>query len=342
MKSDRRITKASSRAARMLVVAATRLASCRLARSGEVREDQRHSRRLVRFRHHARLHAGRSAASSSERMATAADRHYLEGSDQHRGWFQSSLLESCATRGRAPYDIVDPRLRAGRGGREDVEVARQRRLAAGSLQKFGADILRIWVASSDYADDPSFGWKPQDVRRNLPQAAQHDALHARRAGDVQRRRARRMPTCRGWSAGCCTGWPNSTEVRDAYATYDYRKAVIALLYAVLTSDLSAFYFDIRKDALYCEPGRSRSAQARADGDRRASSGARRVARADPGVHGRGGVAVALPADDEDRVHLATVPRRSPKEWRRRRARRASGIACGSAPRRDGSARNRAR
>ena len=79
---------------------------------------------------------------------------YLEGSDQHRGWFHSSLLESCGTRGRAPYEsilshgfVVDGKgLKMSKStgnivSPEDI------------LKKYGADILRIWVAASDYAED---------------------------------------------------------------------------------------------------------------------------------------------------------------------------------------------
>ena len=84
---------------------------------------------------------------------------YLEGSDQHRGWFHSSLLESCGTRGRAPFDVrADPRLRARRAGPQDVEVARQRHRAAGRDQADRAPTsCACGSAPSDYADDLRIG-----------------------------------------------------------------------------------------------------------------------------------------------------------------------------------------
>ena len=86
---------------------------------------------------------------------------YLEGSDQHRGWFQSSLLESCATRGRAPYDgIVTHGFVQAEDGEKMSKSLGNTISPMEVCEKFGADILRIWVASSDYADDPSFWLEP--------------------------------------------------------------------------------------------------------------------------------------------------------------------------------------
>ena len=116
---------------------------------------------------------------------------YLEGSDQHRGWFQSSLLEVLRhARPRALRRRADPRLRPRREGRgEDVEVARATSLSPQDLMKTsGADILRLWVASSDYSSDIRFGPAIlQGTRRVLPQAPQHAALDARHAGALRRR-----------------------------------------------------------------------------------------------------------------------------------------------------------
>jgi isoleucyl-tRNA synthetase len=84
---------------------------------------------------------------------------YLEGSDQHRGWFQSSLLESCGTRARAPFDV------ASRTASSSTKRARRRCRSRGAtrfrrrklMKTSGADILRLWVASSDYSSDIRFG-----------------------------------------------------------------------------------------------------------------------------------------------------------------------------------------
>ena len=105
-----------------------------------------------------RLHARGARPTSTRKRAAADTVMYLEGSDQHRGWFHSSLLESCGTRGRAPYDVV---LTHGfvldEKGAEDVEVARQRGRAAGRDQAVGRRHPAPWVCASDYADDLRIG-----------------------------------------------------------------------------------------------------------------------------------------------------------------------------------------
>ena len=182
---------------------------------------------------------------------------YLEGSDQHRGWFHSSLLESCGTRGRAPFDVV---LTHGfvldERGREDVEVARQRRRPRRtSSSSRGADILRLWVAASDYADDLRIGKEILktfvETYRKLRNTRPLDAGHAR---PLPRGRPRsRRTRCRSWSASILHRLAElDVEIREAYAAFDYKR-VVALLNGFMTGDLSAFYFDIRKDALYCDP-----------------------------------------------------------------------------------------
>ena len=123
---------------------------------------------------------------------------YLEGCDQHRGWFQSSLLESCGTRGRAPYRRgADPRLHAGRERPQDVEVARQHRRAAkgdqGFRRRYPAAVGLRHRLCRRPAHRPG---DPEEHHRDLPQAAQLDPLDARHAASFQvRRRGRAMPTC---------------------------------------------------------------------------------------------------------------------------------------------------
>jgi isoleucyl-tRNA synthetase len=183
---------------------------------------------------------------------------YLEGSDQHRGWFQSSLLESCGTRGRAPYDIV---LTHGfildEKGEEKMSKSKGNTLSPQDVIKAsGADILRLWVASADYTGDIRFGpgivkagveayRKLRNTLRWMLGALAHLQPEARvkikdmRELELERLMLHRLAELDG-------------EVRAAYAAYDYRK-VVALLTHYMNSELSAFYFDIRKDALYCEP-----------------------------------------------------------------------------------------
>ena len=83
---------------------------------------------------------------------------YLEGTDQHRGWFHSSMLQACGTHGpRALSRGADPRVHAGREGHEDVQVARQYDRAGQVVKQYGADILRLWVAQTDYTNDQRIG-----------------------------------------------------------------------------------------------------------------------------------------------------------------------------------------
>jgi isoleucyl-tRNA synthetase len=179
---------------------------------------------------------------------------YLEGSDQHRGWFQSSLLESCATRGRAPYDGI---VTHGFVQAEDGEKMSK---SLGNVispmevcDKFGADIMRIWVASSDYWDDPSFGWNlfnaNSDTYRKLRNTLRY--LLGALDGFTENDRVRRadMPGLERWALHRLAEL--DTIVREAYNAYDFKKAFHELLNFCVV-DLSAIYFDIRKDSLYCD------------------------------------------------------------------------------------------
>ena len=105
---------------------------------------------------------------------------YLEGSDQHRGWFHSSLLTCVGTRGQAPLkERADPRLRGGRRRAQDVQVPGQRHRARGSDRKYGAEILRLWVAAEDYRDDIRLSaGDPEAAGGCLPAHPQHRPLPA--------------------------------------------------------------------------------------------------------------------------------------------------------------------
>jgi isoleucyl-tRNA synthetase len=180
---------------------------------------------------------------------------YLEGSDQHRGWFHSSLIESAGTRGRAPYDVV-----LTHGFTMD-EKGQKMSKSLGNvvapqdiIAKSGADILRLWVASVDYSDDQRIG---PDILKNMSEAyrklrntirwmlgalSHYDKaarLGSQGMEEVDRLMLHRLAELDG-------------EIRDSYRTYNYKK-VVSLLSAFMNTELSAFYFDIRKDALYCEP-----------------------------------------------------------------------------------------
>jgi isoleucyl-tRNA synthetase len=179
---------------------------------------------------------------------------YLEGSDQHRGWFQSSLLESCATRGRAPYDGI---VTHGFVQAEDGEKMSK---SLGNVispmevcEKFGADILRIWVASSDYADDPSFGWNlftaNSDSYRKLRNTMRYLLGALDGFTDAERVAVNDMPSLERWVLHRLAELDEL--VRSAYGAYDFKKAFHELMNFCVV-DLSAVYFDIRKDSLYCD------------------------------------------------------------------------------------------
>jgi isoleucyl-tRNA synthetase len=180
---------------------------------------------------------------------------YLEGSDQHRGWFQSSLLESCGTRGRAPFDVVLTHgFTLDESGRKMSKSLGNQTFPQDVIRVSGADILRLWVASVDYTDDQRIGPEilkaVSDNYRKLRNTIRWmlGTLAHREAGDFV-----------GHSA--MTGLERlmlhklaelDLKVREAYENFDFAR-VIATLTAFMNADLSAFYFDIRKDALYCDP-----------------------------------------------------------------------------------------
>jgi isoleucyl-tRNA synthetase len=180
---------------------------------------------------------------------------YLEGSDQHRGWFHSSLLESCGTRGRAPYDIV-----LTHGFTQD-EHGRKMSKSLGNtiepqvvIKESGADILRLWVAACDYTDDQRIG---PEILKNTVETYRKlrntirwmlGTLHHFRPVDAVE--LKDMPELERYMLHALAD--QAKIVRQAYTEFDY-KTVVAALSAFMNSELSAFYFDIRKDTLYCDP-----------------------------------------------------------------------------------------
>jgi isoleucyl-tRNA synthetase len=180
---------------------------------------------------------------------------YLEGSDQHRGWFHSSLLESCGTRGRPPFDVV---LTHGFVLDED---GRPMSKSVGNvvapeevIKSSGADILRLWVAAADYADDLRIG--PEilkttvDTYRKLRNTLRWLLGSLHHFHDTDRVAFDKMPELERLVLHRLSELDQ--EVRRHYSEFDYKR-VFAALNSFMTSDLSAFYFDIRKDALYCDP-----------------------------------------------------------------------------------------
>jgi len=180
---------------------------------------------------------------------------YLEGSDQHRGWFHSSLLESCGTRGRAPYDIV---LTHGfvldEQGRKMSKSLGNVTAPQDVIKQSGADILRMWASASDYADDLRIG--PEILKttvetyRKLRNTVRWMLGSLAHFHEEDRVKLDRMPELERLMLHRLFGLDGL--VRKACAEFDYKR-IFAALSSFMTSDLSAFYFDIRKDTLYCDP-----------------------------------------------------------------------------------------
>jgi len=179
---------------------------------------------------------------------------YLEGSDQHRGWFHSSLLESCGTRGRAPYEAVlthgftlDEQGRKMSKSLGNV-IAPQEVIAAS-----GADILRLWVVSSNYFDDLRIGkhilGSQIEIYRRFRNSLRYllGALGGFTAEETLPESE--MPPLERWVLHRLHAL--NRTVRTAIDNFDFH-TVYTELHSFCAVDLSAFYFDIRKDALYCD------------------------------------------------------------------------------------------
>jgi isoleucyl-tRNA synthetase len=188
---------------------------------------------------------------------------YLEGSDQHRGWFHSSLLESCGTRGRAPYDVVLTHgFTLDENGRKMSKSLGNTVEPQKVIAQSGADILRLWVCATDYADDQRIGpeilkntietyRKLRNTIRWMLGTLHHyrpdEAIAHAEMPELERLMLHRLSQI-------------DSVVRGAYADFDY-KTVVASLANFMNADLSAFYFDIRKDVLYCDPPSSTTRKA---------------------------------------------------------------------------------
>ena len=180
---------------------------------------------------------------------------YLEGSDQHRGWFQSSLLESCAVYGEAPFDGV-----LTHGFVVDEKGLKMSKSLGNTMspedinKQYGAEIMRIWTASSDWANDLKIGKEiiqtNVDAYRKLRNTLRYmigalDGFDAAEAVDYAD-----MPALEKWVLHRLS---EITAEHEARVRDHDHKWIFSTLFNFCTGDLSSFYFDIRKDALYCDP-----------------------------------------------------------------------------------------
>ncbi len=183
---------------------------------------------------------------------------YLEGSDQHRGWFHSSLLESCGTRGKAPFEnilshgfVVD-----GKGLKMSKSLGNV--IAPEDiLKKYGADILRIWVASSNYAEDLRIDYSILDQHadsyrkiRNTFRYLLGNLNDEFEELDLESVKVNELPELEQFMLHKV--FILNKNFKNYFSNYDFHNLYKELL-NFCTVDLSAFYFDIRKDVLYCDP-----------------------------------------------------------------------------------------
>ncbi|MBW6420885.1 isoleucine--tRNA ligase [Rhizobium sp. XQZ8] len=178
---------------------------------------------------------------------------YLEGSDQHRGWFHSSLLESAATRGRAPYDtVVTHGFTMDEKGQKMSKSLGNVVAPQDVMKDAGADILRLWVMTTDYWEDQRLGKtiiqtnvdayrKLRNTIRWMLGTLAHDdgeEIAYAELPELEKLVLHRLAEL-------------DKVVRDGYDAFEFKKIARALI-DFSNIELSAFYFDIRKDALYCD------------------------------------------------------------------------------------------
>jgi isoleucyl-tRNA synthetase len=179
---------------------------------------------------------------------------YSEGSDQHRGWFQSSLLEACGTRGRAPFRAI-----MTHGMTLDEKGVKMSKSIGNSVEpqditrQSGAEILRLWAALADYAEDQRIGptvlQTTADAYRKLRNTVRYLLGALDGFSDAERVPLDDMPPLERFILHRL--WTLDGQVRGAYESYAFAD-VVRHLADFCSNDLSALFFDIRRDALYCD------------------------------------------------------------------------------------------
>jgi isoleucyl-tRNA synthetase len=190
---------------------------------------------------------------------------YLEATDQHRGWFQSSLMLSVGVRGKAPYNtvlthgfVVDKDT-GKKTSKSDAKKKGKPTDAAHFYNKYGADILRLWVSSVDWQNEVPFG-------EDLFQQVGEPYRRLRNTFKILLGNMRDETVAEPESLPLIDQWIMErlqvviAEIREAYAAYDFRK-VFTIVNQFAASDLSAVYIDITKDRLYCDAQESQQRQA---------------------------------------------------------------------------------
>ncbi len=189
---------------------------------------------------------------------------YLEGTDQHRGWFHSSLLQACGTKGRAPYrNVVTHGFTLDEKGMKMSKSLGNTIVPEQIVKQYGADILRLWVAQTDYTADQRIG--PEilkgvaDSYRRLRNTMRFMLGSLADFSEADRVDPAQMPELERWVLHRLAEL--DTTVREGYENFDF-SGVWQAVFNFATVDLSAFYFDIRKDVLYCDGDTERRRAAR--------------------------------------------------------------------------------
>ena len=179
---------------------------------------------------------------------------YVEGSDQHRGWFQSSLLESSGTRGRAPFkSVLTHGFALDGNGRKMSKSDGNVVDPLAIIRDNGADILRLWVASTDYFEDVRIGKEvlagTSDAYRKLRNTFRYLLGALDGFSDAERLPVAEMPELERWALHRLATL--DAELKEAAEGFEFNRYA-RLITTFANDDLSAFFFDIRKDSLYCD------------------------------------------------------------------------------------------
>ena len=179
---------------------------------------------------------------------------YMEGTDQHRGWFHSSLLQACGTLGRAPYrNVVTHGFTLDSKGMKMSKSLGNTIVPETVVKQYGADILRLWVAQTDYTADQRIGPEilkgTADSYRRLRNTMRYMLGSLGDFSEDQRVEPADMPELEQWVLHRMAELDH--KVRTGYQSFDFQ-GVLSAVFNFATVDLSSFYFDVRKDALYCD------------------------------------------------------------------------------------------
>jgi len=179
---------------------------------------------------------------------------YMEGTDQHRGWFHSSLLQACGTLGRAPYrNVVTHGFTLDEKGNKMSKSLGNTIVPEEIVRQYGADILRLWVAQTDYTSDQRIGPEilkgTADSYRRLRNTLRYILGNLSEFTEDQRVAPADMPELERWVLHRMAEVDH--KVRKGYRAFDFQ-GVFREVFDFANADLSSLYFDIRKDALYCD------------------------------------------------------------------------------------------